>query len=136
MYANTAVTSTIMTEPRPAARRVDLLIDSMSPGCGTDDPRGGPEPNLWITGPDVDNSVRQRPPVGEGLVAGGRIFSAVRVSGLTSRARARSPGFRTTCRGESHGVRRSLKFSLQGPGTATGTRASGHPAASDKPSSA
>jgi hypothetical protein len=35
--------------------------------------------------------------------------------------------------GESHDVRRSLGFvTPQGPDTATGTRASGHPAASDK----
>lgn len=67
------------------------MIDFMAPACGSAAVRGGPIANLWITGGDVDNCVAQWPPVGEGVVGGGRIFCAVRFSGLTSRARARSP---------------------------------------------
>jgi hypothetical protein len=114
--AKAAVTRAINPAPRPPTLPLNRLIDSTRPACGTFGPLGVRCPNLWTTHPDVDNPARRWPPVGEGLVAGGRIFSAVRVSGLTSRARARSPRQWNTGRGESHGVRRSLRSFASGSG--------------------
>jgi len=107
------------------------MIDSMAPACGTPAPCGAAMPNLWITDPDVDNCAVERPPVGEGVVGGGRIFCAVRFSGLTSRARARSPIWQQVGGRTGSGGPRGFLYS-RGPDAATGTRANGHPAASDK----
>lgn len=130
---NTPVTRATTLTNHPGTRRRRQLIDSMSPPCVTAGRRGAPFANLWTTRADPGPVWTTRPPVGAGLVARGRIFCAVRVSGLTSRARARPPVFerhRPGGRTVSGGPWGSSQ--PPGPDAATGTRASGHPVASDK----